>query len=204
MLLDDTNIIDFSELGKSLGMEEIELNIHGHVKSSLNWTVEYSRLALDKIREIAAEGKTVEFIGHPTKWLLCAAVEVCGECGFIVSIPAAGKTLEIPVLKTGVEGLCGLADYIVSKQEDDVFIRTVIKDENSHPGFEDMANMVPVNIPDGKNVFLKCDGVPLVALYWSRAYAQKAKSLWVTEDDGEYYCVMTKTDDFSLFDRRSV
>lgn len=200
----ETNIIDFAELGKSLGMEAKELNVHGHIKLSLDWTADYSRLAIEKIAAIAAQGKPVEFIGHPTKWLLCAAAETCGECGFVISIPAAGKTIEIPVLETGAEGLCGLADYIVREQGADIFIQTVIKDGNSHPGFDDMASMTPVNIPEGKNVFLNCDGIPLASLYWSRAYSPKAKSLWVTEDCDDYYCVITKTDEFSLLECRSI
>lgn len=192
--------IDFIELGRSVGVDVKTDEIHGRKMELLDWTLDSAKDALRRIRDAAGLGKTVEFISHPTNWLFCAAAEVCEKCGYYMSVPAINARIDVPVLKTGAAGEDPIVDYEVTESGDNILVRAVLKGDAFHLPLEDMGKLVPITVPAGKNVFLKCDGVAVLSVFWYRAYAQTAKSVWLTEDEKEYYCVHSKAPEYELLD----
>lgn len=192
----DVVSIDFGALGKSVGVPIKTEEVHGRKMEFFDWTLSHAKQALDRIKELAGLGKTVEFISHPTNWLFCAAAEACEKCGYYMSIPAINARIDVPILKTGAAGDDPVANYEITEHGDNVLVRAALKGDAFHMPLEDMGKLVPVTLPAGKNVFLKCDGVAVLSVFWYRAYAQTAKSVWVTENEREFYCVYSKTPEY--------
>ena len=199
--------LNFYKLAEEIGVPSSEQTLpDGHKKTVYHWDVPLAAAAYERILELVREGKPVQAVGHPTKWLLCAAAIAADQCGFQTAIPAVNAVVKFPTLPLTSTDEDPIAGYDIRVTEDAVYVRTYIKDGESHPPIDAMGSMRPIRIPAGRDVFIDCAGIPLIAVFWAKAYAAVAKSLWINENHGdhEYFCAYTTDKKTPLFTRKVI
>lgn len=194
----NTKILDFNELGHSLGMVEKEIkHPSGRMMKSLDWTLDDCIKLTEQLRPLFdLEDTQVLFNGHSAYWHMCMLTKL-----FEKQHPGAMlHDREQPVVMVPFEMVDGIPEgdvkYTITEKEDSIYVKA--EPQNFNP---DTLNLIKApKIPGGKHIYLSTSGPLMVGCGLALTYFDLGKSLNVSGFEDDFYCISSKTDERKVYD----
>lgn len=194
ILLDMINVIDIAKLGAEIGMEAKEQTLpNGKVVKSLVWDQENLLKAVDAVKHLSEEGKTVEITGAAPAWLVSALTHAVHPCPVSVYMPQIGKDVDIPQLDHGEVNPEGEVVFKTTEKGDSVLVEynmdlpegITTYDENN------LSKVVVPEIAQGKAVYISGRGPNYLTVAIAEAYAHTNSSVSLFQPGVGYTCSIT-------------
>ena len=190
------NVIDMNELGKQVGAPVSMERFGDREMELVHWDLEHELAALRKLEELAANGRPFRFEGHPSKWLLIAMCNALRDNGVIMYIPPLKAETPLKAFRVGNED-DGVSTFQVSENGDTVLVDYKFKDMKP----QEIHQTIVPPLPEGRDVIIRATRHPILnAVCMALSYADTARSVWVTPDYEDDYCVcaITNTPEYTL------
>lgn len=196
------NIVNMNELGKAVNAVVYMDPVGDRVVEKIRWTLEPEKAALEAVKEMAKNGKPFRFELHPSKWLLVAMCRALEDNGVSMYIPKLDVEIPLKPFRVGAED-DGMSKFEIQEEGNTIYVNYTFEDISP----VDMLRTVVPELPSGKDIVIRAVRHPILnAVCMALSYADTCRSVWVTPDIGDNYCVcaITNTPEYELGQQRQL
>ncbi len=195
--------INTNKLAEELGIKPQKRTLpNGREVEQVVWDQENLLKAVEKIKHLSGEGKTVRIDGPAPAWLVSAFTHIVHPCSVNVYVPQIGKDVPVGALKHGKQNPDGEVKFNVTEKGNSVLVEYEMDlpegittyDENN------LSKVVVPEVAQGKAVYLSGRGPNYLTVSIAESYAHTNSSVSLNQPGTGYTCSITHSREKKLGD----
>lgn len=195
--------INTNKLAEELGIKPQKRTLpNGREVEQVVWDQENLLKAVEKIKHLSGEGKTVRIDGPAPAWLVSAFAHIVHPCSVNVYVPQIGKDVPVGALKHGKQNPDGEVKFNVTEKGNSVLVEYEMDlpegittyDENN------LSKVVVPEVAQGKAVYLSGRGPNYLTVSIAESYAHTNSSVSLNQPGTGYTCSITHSREKKLGD----